>query len=165
MNKNQSRWKIESLMTFLVFGLFSVCVLMLLLMGANVYRRLAVQGQTEYEGRTAVQYLTTKVRQADSLDGIGAEEFGGLESLVRKEEIDGTVYKTWIYCYNGYLMELFASADSGLEPEHGDKILEAKDMKVRLEDGLLQIEITTPQGETESLKLHVRSGKEVSDEK
>lgn len=153
--------KTDGLMALLLFGLFAVCILSVLLTGADVYQRLTERDRDVYEMRTSGQYLTTKVRQADVDGWIGVEEFEGLDALVISEEIEGIVYKTWIYCHDGYIKELFAAADSGLMPEAGEKVLEAAGLCVSREDSAIRAEITGPDGAVQELYLHLRSGKEV----
>lgn len=162
MNKEQSRVKMGSLMALVLFVLFAVCVLAVLLTGADVYKRLVERDRNSYDRRTAVSYLTTKVRQADRLESVEIQEFGGLETLVLSEKIEGADYATWIYCYDGYIRELFAAADTGLMPDAGDKVLEAQALSFGWEEDFLCVEITAPDGVTQSLKLHLRSGKEVT---
>ena len=148
-------------MALLLFGLFAVCILSVLLTGADVYKRLTERDRDVHEMRTAGQYLATKVRQADAAGWIRVEKFEGLDALVIEEEIEGTVYQTWIYCHDGFIKELFAAADSGLKPEDGEKILEAEGLAVCLESSAIKAEIISPDGAVQERYLHLRSGKEV----
>ena len=148
-------------MALLLFGLFAVCILLVLLTGADVYKRLTERDRATYEKRTAAQYLTTKVRQADVAGWVGVEEFEGLSALTVTEEIEGTVYRTWIYCYDGYIRELFAAADGGMMPDAGEKVLEAEALSVREDGEMICAEITAPDGTTQEVRLYPRSGKEV----
>ena len=163
--KERSNLKTGSLMALVLFGLFAVCILFLLLIGADVYQKLTVRDRNTYEMRTAAQYLTTKVRQADKDGCLLVSDFEGLDALLIREEIEGSVYHTWIYCYDGYIRELFALADSELMPEAGEKILEAEVLTVWQEDLLFHAEITGTDGHVQKLVWSLRSGKEVIHEK
>ena len=154
--------KMGSLMALVLFAVFAVCVLTVLLTGADVYKRLVERDRDSYDRRTAVSYLTTRVRQADRLEAVELQEFGGVQALVLSEEIEGADYATWIYCYDGYIRELFAAADSGLMPDAGDKVLEAEALSFGWEDDFLCVEVIASDGVPQSLKLHLRSGKEVT---
>ena len=55
-------------------------------------------------------------------------------------------------------MELYCLAAEPLEPESGQKLMEAEDMELSMKDGLLTVAITTPQGETDTLLLSLRGG-------
>lgn len=161
MKNDERKTKIGSLLTLLLFAVFAVCVLAVLLTGADAYRHIVRRGQSGYDGRTAAQYLTTRVRQADTSEGIRTESFDGLDTLVLTEEIDGQRYETRIYCHDGYLRELFAAADSGLAPEDGEKVLPLESLMLSFSDGELQAELTE-NGRTQRLLLSQRSGEEVS---
>ena len=157
----QNKTKMGGLMALLLFGLFAICILSVLLTGADVYQKLTVRDRKTYEKRTAAQYLTTKVRQTD-VDGlIEAGTLDGLDALVLSEIIDETLYCTWIYCSDGYIRELFAAADSGLAAEAGEKVLEAESLRVRPVGETVEAEITAADGSVQQILLYPRSGKEV----
>lgn len=149
------------LLALLLLGVFGVCVLSVLLTGAGAYRGLAERDREVYSWRTAAQYLTTKVRQADQWGGVTVEDFGGRDALALTEEIDGEVYVTRIYYDDGYIRELFASADAEMAPEDGEKIIEACDLGFSPgpTSGEIIAEITDMNRETARLVLVLRSGK------
>ena len=95
MNRNQNRWKMGSLMALLLFVIFAVCILAVLLTGADVYKRLVERDRNSYSYRTAASFLTTKVRQADRLDALEVQQHEGQDVLVIAEEIEGSRYETW----------------------------------------------------------------------
>lgn len=130
--------KITDFLALTVFTVFAVCLLLVLLTGAGVYRNLVQTGQEHYADRTKAMYLTTRVRQSSA---ITVEDFGGCQALVSREEIDDETYLTRVYCYDGSLRELFSAENAALQPEDGEKILEAESASFSLEDGLLIAEI------------------------
>ena len=159
MKNKEKQLNIGSFPTLMVFGVFGVCVLLVLLLGADIYQNMSERDRQTYENRTAVQYLTTRVRQADFADAIAAADFDGRDALVLREAIAGEEYETKLYCHEGWLMELYAASDSELSPADGEKILELKGLEVSLADGFLQAELTMPDGEVQQLSLLLRSGK------
>ena len=161
MRTNAKKRKIDALAVFLLFGLFAVCILSVLLTGADAYRRLAQRDQLSYDWRTAGQYLSTRVRQADRAGAVTVRSFGGVDALVLTEEIDGSAYETLVYCYDGYLRELFVSAGGDFSPEDGEEVLQAQSLSLVLDDRLLTADLIGPAGETQTLTLSLRSGEEV----
>ena len=145
-------------MALLLFGVFAACVLLVLLTGADAYRRLTERDQAAYDRRTCVQYVATRVRQADCAGGVSVSEFDGVPVLELHETIEGTDYVTLVYCYDGWLRELFAAADAGLDPEAGETVMEAQDLALSLEDGLLTVAVTDSRGTVNTLVLSLRSG-------
>ncbi|RKI63981.1 DUF4860 domain-containing protein [bacterium 1xD42-67] len=154
MRKRGSQHHIDGLLALLLFGVFAVCVLAVLLTGARAYRGLTQRDQAAYSRRVCVQYIATRVRQADGLDRVKVEPFGESQALVLSE--DG--YATRVYCYEGYLMELYASVEEVLQPEDGQRIIPMGGMELALEDGMLSMDITDGQGVKDSLRLSLRSG-------
>jgi len=159
MKNRQNNRKADSLLALLLFGVFAVCILGVLLTGADAYRRLAERDRESYDARTAAQYLTTKVRQADRAGGVKVRTFEGCPALVLPEKIDGTAYETRIYHHDGYIRELFAEAEGDFLPEDGEKVLPAGGLLIYEEEPGLQIRILDAAGEQwQELRLHLRSG-------
>ena len=157
MNMKRNNGKTNALVVLLLFGLFAVCILSVLLTGADAYRRLARRDQHSYDGRTAVQYLSTRVRQADGLGLVSVRSFEGADALVLTEEIEGQTYETLVYCHDGFLRELFSAAGSEFLPEDGEKVLEAQALLRELEGQSLTARLTGPEGEVWELILYLRS--------
>ena len=156
MRRKPIQHHIDALAALLLFGVFAACVLAVLLTGAQAYRRLTQRDQAAYDRRTCVQYLATRVRQADHAQGIAVEDFGG-GSLVLNAD---SPYPTWIYCQDGWLMELFCYVEERPGPEDGQPLMAAENLSFELEDGLLAINVTMPEGKTETLLLSLRGGEE-----
>ena len=104
MRKRGSQHHIDGLLALLLFGVFAVCVLAVLLTGADAYRRLTQRDQAAYDRRTCEQYLTTRVRPADRTGSVAIENRGGTDVLVLGADEE---YITYIYHYEGWLMELY----------------------------------------------------------
>lgn len=130
--------KITDILALLVFVLFALCTLMVLLTGARGYRKLVSDGEELYETRTAVRYLTTRVRQAES---IWVEDFDGCDALVAEETIDGERYLTRVYLYEGFLRELFCPENAQLTPADGEKVIEAVSVTFSMERGILTVNL------------------------
>ncbi len=152
------RNQVEGLAALLLTGIFAVCLLAVLLTGAATYRTLTERGQTVYDRRVSAQYLATRVRQADRAGAVRAGQFGDGDALVLTETIDGAQYDTCVYVCDGYLMELFCAAGSGLNPGDGQKIMPAEALAVSVDGGLLTLRLTVDGADAELL-LSLRSGK------
>ena len=158
MRRFESKHHMDGLLILLLFGVFAVSILAVLLSGAGVYRRLAERDDHSYERRTAVQYVATRVRQADQAGGVSVRTFEGCPALILSEEIEGETYETRIYHYDGYIRELFASEEGEFLPEDGEKVLPAGSFLVYWEEPGLQIRILTEDGRWQELRLALRSG-------
>lgn len=145
--------KFTDLLTLLVFGVFALCLLLVLLTGAGVYRNLVRSGEERFASRTALQYVATRVRQGQTAD---VQDFQGCKALVLPQTIDGEVYLTRVYCHEGWLWELFSSQTAALSPEDGEKVMALRDL-----DFLLESDILTIRCGTRTLVLQLRTGREV----
>ena len=145
MKDNASR--ITQVLALLTLTVFALCVLLVLLTGASCYRGLVDRGEDSYARRTALQYLTTRVRQAETVE-IG--EFEGCEALILEETIDGECYTTRVYCYGGWLRELYTVPGAKLPPKAGAEILEAETLELTREGSLLRVKLGA-----EELLLHL----------
>ena len=160
MRERTKEFHINGILVLVLFGVFAVSILMVLLTGAGAYRRLTERGQESYTARTIPQYLSTRVRQADAAGRITVGMFDGVETLELREEIDGTCYVTRIYCYEGYLRELFHAEGLEFLPSDGECVMPAEAAEFSLQKQMLSAKITTEKTELE-LSLSLRS-KEVA---
>lgn len=158
MSMKKHGYHLEGLMALLLFGVFAVCLLIVLLTGADSYQGLTQRDRASDNRRVCAQYLTTRVRQADAAGAVAAGQFGGGDALLLTQDIDGEAYVTRIYVSGGYLMELFSAADSELAPEDGEKLMAAQALSASLSDGLLELSVTPEDGRPVELTLSLRSG-------
>ena len=149
--------KLTDLMALLTFAVFGTCVLLVLLSGAKVYRQLAEDGQQQYARRTAAGYLTTRVRQAES---VSVTDFDGTQALVFPETVDGRTYLTRVYCYEGSLRELFTAQSGSFSPEDGEILFPVQSLSLTMDANCLQAVITLPDGTQVPLTWHLHTGKE-----
>lgn len=130
--------KITDLLALTVFAVFALCVLLVLLSGARVYRETVRRSEENFMRRTAAQYVTTRVYQAES---VRVEEFGGCEALVIPETVDGETYLTRVYCHDGYIRELYCAEKSALSPADGEKVLKADSLQFSVTQDLLTVQL------------------------
>ena len=149
----ENRTPITQVLALLCLTVFALCVLLVLLTAACVYRNLVDRGEETYALRTALQYLTTRVRQAETVT-IG--ELDGCQALVLEETVDGEVYTTWVYCYEGWLRELYTVPGAKLPLSAGETVLEAESLVINLQGNLLQVDV-----DGDLLMLHIPAGWEV----
>ena len=129
----------SGVLVLLIFAVFTVSVLLVLLSGADTVKKLTQRDQNTYHHRTAVQYLTTKVRQSDQSGAVSVGETDGCSTLVLTEKIDGITYETRIYCYDGWLRELYTTAAAVVPPAVGTPILEAESLALGREGDVLTL--------------------------
>lgn len=164
--RQRNKVHMDGVLAVLLLGVFAACVLAVLLAGADGYQRLTQRDREAYSQRTAAQYLATRIRQADTAAGVAVEPFGpdGPDTLSFYEQIEGTTYVTRIYCYDGYLRELFSAADTELLPADGEKVLEMQSLTLSDDGQGISAWITDPQGNETALYWTMRSMEEAVEE-
>lgn len=158
MKKRGAQHQMDALMALILFGVFAACVLAVLLTGARAYQRLTQRDRAAFDRRTALHYVATRIRQSDTAGAITVEEFDGVQCLCISEDYGLDTYVTRVYCHDGYLRELFCSAEDELGLDAGEPILEAQAVDFALEEGLLTVTATMADGTGDSLRLALRSG-------
>jgi hypothetical protein len=160
MKKQVGDKSISALAALLTFTLFASCILSVLLSGAGAYRRLSQRDKEDFQRSTCAQYVATKLHQVDDCVTVGS--FGGQDALLISQELDGEEYLTRIYCFNGYLMELFSAADADFSPEDGERVLPLKDFSLSLEGELLTAKMTGEDDAVVELCISLRRGEVLS---
>jgi len=151
--KNQ----LSGVLVLLVFAVFGVSVLLVLLTGADVVKTLSERDRESYDRRTTMQYITTRVRQADEAGMVSVRRMEDRDVLVLSQDIEGIRYETYVYSCGGYLRELFVEAEFGMELEFGEMILPLRDLCFADEGTHIRAELTFEDGSTQSMILALRS--------
>ena len=157
MKNEQSKSRITDLAAMVVFVVFAVCVLMVLLAGANSYQSVTARGQLCYDRRTAAQYLAMHLRQADRAGGVEVQSFDGVDALVLHDTVDGQPYITRIYCWQGHIRELFGLHSGSFSPEDGEVLLPAERLTFAVQDSMLELQLEFADGTKQALTLYLRS--------
>ena len=157
----------SALAPLLLFAVFASCVALILLFGADIYRNLSQRDQDNYQRRTAVQYVTTRIRQSDAEGMVFIGDFYEAtpntsgDTLFICEELDGKTFYTRIYCSGGYLRELFGDSTLEFAPEDGEIILQAQQMCLSTVDDTVSVTLNFGDGTEETVFLNIRTGKEI----
>ncbi len=122
----------------ILFALLAIFLLQTLWTGAQIYQSMYHRESESRIFRTASQYLSTRLAQTDG-DDISIGEFHAIPTLFLA---DGTEFVTLIYCYDGYLRELYSVVGADVVPDAGEKLLPLDGFAVEDKDGLLSLRIT-----------------------
>ena len=141
-----------------LFGVFSVCSFMLILIGVQIYRSSASQLSSTYSTRTALSYTAEKIRQHDREGSVSLSEINGETALVTKEQIGEETYMTYIYPEDNHLCELSVKEGTTVSAELGEKILEVNNFCITEKgNGFLEISASDNDGTPLKLVIHLRS--------
>lgn len=152
----QKHHVVDLLFSLSLFCVFAATALMLVMIGANVYQKTIDDMSRNYDTRTSLNYLSEKIRQADALDAISMDHLNGETALVLSQTIDGETYETWVYSFEGQLYEVMVPAQTPLEPENGQPIMEIDSFSVDLHERLIRLSVIGCDGSTSSVCVSPR---------
>ena len=130
---------IDTIFVLIVFSIFAISVLMVLMLGASIYRNINETSRENEAEQTALSYIWTKTKNYDNADSLGIGEFNGSQALFIYETFGDMVYRTVVYHYDGWLYELFSEATLEFSPADGVRIVMVDDLSFELVDsGLIR---------------------------
>lgn len=147
----------DLLFTLALFCVFAASALLVVLMGANVYKQTAAGMAQNYNTRTSISYLAEKIRQNDVVNGIKIESIDGKDALVLEQTVGKSTYQTWIYSSDGMLREVMVVAGTKVEAADGQPIMEIENLQVEQDiPGMISLTATDLDGKVAVLKMALR---------
>ena len=148
---------VDFLFILALFGAFAITALFVVLFGARIYESTVNNMNSNYEKRTAMSYVTEKIRSHDYTDGANVDETGSILKLY--QTTGDKKYVTYLFVADGYLKEFTADEDYDFDYKAGTKILAVKDFSVKKEnDSLYRFNITDTNGEKTEFFVTLYSG-------
>lgn len=148
---------VDFLFILALFGAFAITALFVVLFGARIYESTVNNMNRNYEKRTAMSYVTEKIRSHDYTDGANVDETGSILKLY--QTTGDKKYVTYLFVADGYLKEFTADEDYDFDYKAGTKILAIKDFSVKKEnDSLYRFNITDTNGEKTEFFVTLYSG-------
>ena len=144
--------------TVFLFGLFSVLALGVVCVGASVYESAAKSMQQNYTSRTALLYVTEKMRQSDCENSIYISQVEGTPALCLLRQEGTEKYATYIYYYEGAVRELLVKADAAPALIGGQAVVQAGGFAIEpLTNSLFRLRVTDSEGAESTALFLARS--------
>ncbi|HAG70260.1 MAG TPA: hypothetical protein DCL38_09865 [Lachnospiraceae bacterium] len=130
-----------------LFAVFMISALFIVLFGARIYKKIVADSDTNYNARTSIAYISEKIRQHDSDNGVDVLEDGAEPILRLRDTYGGMDYYTYLYELDGNLMEITTPADYDPVYTAGQAILKVSSFNVEKQsDALYRFDITDEYG-------------------
>jgi hypothetical protein len=130
----------DILFALALFCVFAASALMVALIGARVYRNTVENMNINFDTRSSVTYVSTKIRQSDEAGAVKVSEIAGTPALLLEQKIGDNTYQTWIYHYDGSLREIFTQEGNEIDPEFGTVIMDIEDFSItQVSDNLYSV--------------------------
>ncbi len=156
-HENKSKGIFDSVIITALFCVYVVSVIFVLMSGIRVYRSAAAAMKERYEKRTLISYLSVKIKHYDVSDSLKIGHAGDEEALVLTEKYDSEIFKTYIYCYEGSVRELFIRESASVEAGAGEIITAAENLEFEMiTPSLIKVTCTGGYGKSFAF-IHLRS--------
>ena len=156
---------VDFLFILALFGAFAITALFVVLFGSRVYKTTVSNMNTNYEKRTAMSYLTEKIRSHDYTGGVDVSDVSagngsGDHTVLKLYQTEGDRrYVTYLFLADGYLREYTADEKYDFDYSSGADILAVDDFSVKKEsDSLYRFNITDTNGEKTEFFVTLYSG-------
>lgn len=148
-------FRINTILPILLFCLFALLALWVASGSVGAYRSQQAKLQDNYSSRIVSAYVGEKVRQAEP-GSVSIGSVGDSQALVIGQ--DGGRWSTYIYRYDGKLMEQYTEAGAAVDPRGGTEIADAGTFRLEMvSDSLLKITYSTGSGGTEAAYMNLYS--------
>ena len=127
MNRKSHPQGVFIIALYLVFAIFTLA---LTAVSASVYENITSGMEENHSVRTALSYISTKMRQADDITvNNGVLEIAEEDCISR------------IYFHNGHITEHFGEADMEFEADYGEGLIPADSFEITEQNGSIYLEI------------------------
>lgn len=131
--------------SFALFVLIVVALFVLVMIATDSYKVVVEAQNTSNVSRASLSYLDSRIKAADLTEalarGVGPEG----DALVLRENVQGALYETRIYLYEGMLMEEYSLAEDPFSPSKATAITGTETFSFEFLDQSL-VRVTTDAG-------------------
>ncbi len=137
---------------------FTMGALIIVLIGADVYKKIVNDMDSNYEKRTPLLYIAAKIRENDRKGQVSIASKEGRQVLVLSQKIEETDYETWIYEYKGELYELLIEKGTHISLKDGISVVKIQELEMERQGrNRLRFESKDQKGESLELTISLRS--------
>lgn len=145
----KTRGAAQHVFTAALFLLFVGALLLALVAGVGVYRRVHAAGTAARDARLAGALVANIVRSKDATGAIRLEEApGGSQSLVMTERLASGTFETRLYLQDGGLVEEYVPAGTPYDPARATELAQTARFEVALDVAAGALTITTDDAST-----------------
>jgi hypothetical protein len=116
--------RVDTIFVLVVFVVFAASVLMVLMLGGNIYKSTSALSGEGYDERTVLSYIWAKVKHSDVAGMVYLDDYEDI-TMLTMDEVDhnGRVWRTLIFYADGWLHELTMRAGHFPGLDAGQRII------------------------------------------
>lgn len=146
----------DILVSLALAAAFIIMAMYIAAFGAGIYKDCVSAAERSSNNRTALMYMTQRIRRADSEGFAKIAELGSSgDALVLTETENGATYYTYIYVMNGFLREL-TSADYPADLTLGQEIFAAESLALSADNGIVTARFAFADGSEAETKVNAK---------
>ncbi|MBR6328257.1 MAG: DUF4860 domain-containing protein [Lachnospiraceae bacterium] len=148
--KKTKNYIVDFFFTLALFGAFAISSIMVVYFGAKVYESVTDGMNRNFTARTAVSYITEKLRQRDSEGTADITSIDGVNAITLIKKTGDNLETTYIFSDDGYLKEVTIKGDEKPTIEDGNPIMELYSFNVKeVAEGIYYVIIVDRDGNTD----------------
>lgn len=156
--KYHKAWMINFISIVVSLGFFGIACLILSNIGIRVYQNVVLTNDNNFELRTSLSYVATKIRQTDTVGYPKMEQKDGIDVLILGEEIEGSMFETLIFHKDGNLYEIYQEAEAAYDLEFGQQTMEIEQFTMNMTNsGMVTLTARNRAGNEDSLTVSLRT--------
>lgn len=165
-NRAPTVHRISGLMVFLLLAMLAIFSLVSVMLGVQIYNNVVATAETNSSVRTSLSYVVSKVRANDAAGMVELRNIDGIDVIVLGSFYGEERYNTYIYYYNGALMEYDGADDREFDPAYGANSIIAKVpyFGVTFDGELFTFTITDNEGVDYVMHLYLNASQSVQEE-
>lgn len=157
MKRQAHNHVIDMCFTLVLFCIFTAMAILVLIFGAGIYQANLEHAHANSESNAAISFVAEKIRLNDMTDSVSVGEVDGAPALLLSSYYKEEYYTTYIYEYEGNLMELFTQTENTPHLEMGRKVTPVTGFSAEsIDENLLLVTVSNPDGTTISRYLNLK---------
>lgn len=157
MQGYRDRLSVDFIFILALLCVFAFGSLMSVILGSNAYKDINADMTSNFEFRTPLSYIASKVRQGDAVNAVRIVQKDGVEALVLSTDDGGVPCETWIYEYDDHLYEVYITKDTAFALADGIEMIPSYGLDFETAGKLLHITAGDAAGKMHTLTLSFRT--------
>lgn len=150
--------KLGSLGALILLCLFLCGAALVVVFEVVVCENVMASSLEQTDKRSAIKYLTERLRNFDIKESVEVRNIEGTDVLVFTQKEQDRIYETWLYAYNGSLCEICKGKVGEMKLSEGQMITRIQRLNIKaIQPNLIKLKIQDEKGREYEYTLFVRS--------
>lgn len=149
---------IDFLFVLSLFCVFTISAFLIVIIGANVYRSTVKNMEDTYSTRTALSYVTEKIRRYDAEGLISLTTLDDIPALAFYDRAENEDYITYLYSNGDALLEFTAGSNTDVSADMGEEVISVRNFSISGKgNGLLCLSAEDSDGKATTVYIRLQN--------